>query len=169
MKLHFLRKIYLNEGKIKVAIENQTREDKDIIYGGQSIKKRLGAVGRKTRDYDIFSKKPKLSARKIEKKLDKVYGMDAFYVKPAEHPETIKVMHIGIDKKAKTKDDYNVIDYSPTPKPTPRFDIINGIRYRKLSAEKKAKLKSLKDKEYEFRHPKDKEDLQRIKFEEGFI
>ena len=42
-------------------------------------------------------------------------------------------------------------------------EIINGIRYAKISSTKQDKIKSLKDKQYAFRHAKDREDLNRIK------
>ena len=159
--------VFLNKGKTQKAILEQTKEEGNVIYGGRSIQKRIGVFSRPTEDYDIFSKKPKKSAVKTEKKLDKLHQDDLFYVKRAIHPGTWKVMSKGRDLKQNTKDDYGVVDYSKFPKPTPKFEVIDGVKYRSLAAEKKAKMKSLRDKEFAFRHKKDREDLNRIKLASG--
>ena len=98
-----------------------------------------------------------------EKILDKTYGSNHYYAKPALHPGTWKVMSKGIDGRKGTKDDVGIIDYTKIPRPRPRFVVINGVRFRRISQEKKAKYKALKDKTEKFRHKKDREDLDRIK------
>jgi len=150
--------------KIKETILNQTRKDKNIIYGAQSIKKQLGILGRETQDYDIFAKKPKTSALKTDRRLDKIWGSNHFYVKKAEHKGTWKVMNKGLDGKKGTRDDVGIVDYTKMSRPTPRYVVIEGARYRILSQEKKAKYKSLRDKKMKFRSEKDREDVERIKF-----
>ena len=159
--------IFLNEEKRKRAILNQTKKEKNIIYGAQSIKKQVGIFSRGTQDYDIFSKKPKQSANTTDKNLDKIYGWNYHYVKPALHPGTWKVMARGTDMKKGTKDDVGIVDYSKIPIPTPRYRRIDGVRYRRLSQEKKAKYRALRDSTQKFRHQKDKEDLERIKIATG--
>lgn len=155
------------QGQIDNVILNQAKREKNVIYGARSIQKQIGIYSRPTQDWDIFSTKPKKSAMNTEKSLDKSWNGDFFYVKPALHPGTIKVMSKGSDGIKGTKDDYGVVDYSNMPKPKPKYVVYNGVRYRKLTKEKKAKYKSLKDKTQEFRHQKDNEDLQRIKFATG--
>ena len=152
---------------VERTILDQAKHENEIIYGAQSIKKQTGIFSRKTSDYDIFSLSPKKSAKKIEKKLDNVYGWNNFYVKPAMHPGTYKVMDVGMDGKPKTDDDVGVADYTVMPKPKPKFVNINGVKYRDLRYEEKAKIRSIKDKSYAYRHEKDKEDLARIKLFEG--
>ena len=158
------RKNYLmDEGRIPGEIKKQVRENKSIIYGAQSIKRQLpGYLFRDTKDYDIFSRNPKKSARQIEKKLDKSFGGDYFFVKPAMHPGTMKVKSVGLDLRKNTKDDEDVADFTKTPRQRPRTIIIDDIKYTKLSESIKDKRRSLADKESAFRHKKDRWDLNRI-------
>ena len=84
-----------------------------------------------------------------------------FYHKPAKHKGTWKVKTIGDDLLKDTQDDEEVADFS-TPEKKYKYETINGIRYRVLKEEINAKKRSLADKEMEFRHKKDKGDLDRI-------
>ena len=143
------------------VIESQVRKDKNIIYGARSIKKRLGWFGRETSDYDIYSNSPRKSALKLDRTLDKGSNSNSFYTKPAEHKGTYKVMNIGFDRKKGTDDDYGVADFTKQAGKI-KTTTIQGIRYDRLSEERKNKLKSLKDKKMAFRHEKDRNDLNRI-------
>jgi hypothetical protein len=150
------------------TIKNQAKREKNIIYGARSVQAQIGFIGsRPTDDWDIFSKKPKKSAMKTERVLDRLWGYDKFYTKPAMHPGTFKVMNKGFDNRKGTKDDYGVVDYTKMPKPPPRTINILGNRYRKLSQEKSSKFKALRDKTQKFRHQKDREDVERIKLITG--
>lgn len=155
---------FINKGKVEKSILDQAKKEKSIIYGARSIQKQIGIFSRHTEDWDILSKKPRKSAFTTEKNLDKIHGTDYYYVKPALHPGTWKVMEKGFDGKKGTKDDVGIVDYTKIPKPVPPFIRVGGIRYRSLGQEKKAKKKSIKDPQYKFRHEKDKEDVNRIKF-----
>lgn len=143
-------------GKI---IKECTKKEGNIIYGARSIQAQLGLISRETEDYDIFSKNPKKSANKTEKKLDKSIGFDYYYTEPAMHPGTYKVKTKGYDMKKGTKDDEGIADYTTTPKPKPKVKVIGGLMYRDLKEEIAAKKRSLADKQYAFRHPKDQRDL----------
>ena len=154
---------FLNKGNI---IKKQVRNNNSIIFGGQAIKKHIGFLARVTQDYDILSKAPKKSARQLERNLDTQKGTDNFYIKPALHPGTTKVMHVGSDMVKGTRDDITIADFS---KPRKGFKTkrIEGIRYAALSEIKKDKLRSLRSQEFAFRHMKDRDDLNRIKIAEG--
>lgn len=145
-------------------ILGQTKKEKNIVYGAQSIKKQTGLWGRDTFDFDIFSRKPIISARKTERKLDKNVDGDSFFVEKAKHKGTYKVKYVGYDLKKNTKDDISMVDYTGMPYPLPKTKIINGVRYRELSEEERKKIKILKQKSMKFRHQKDRDDLNRIKF-----
>ena len=149
-------------------IKTQAREEKSIIFGARSIQAQIGTIAaRDTVDWDIFTSTPKKSALKTEKKLDNLYGSNRFYTKPALHAGTHKVMNIGGDGRKGTRDDFGVVDYSKMPKPRPRTILIQGNRYRELPTEKARKFKALRDKTQKFRHEKDREDVERIKFITG--
>ena len=143
------------------------KKEKDIVYGARSIQRQTGIVSRPTSDWDIFSNKPKSSAEKTEHALDKSAGKNLYYTKPAIHAGTYKVEFVGKDMKKGTKDDVGIADFTTMPKPKPATINLGGILYRKLSGEKKAKMKALKDPTQEFRHAKDQEDFNRIELGEA--
>lgn len=157
-----VRKFLLRDATEK-AILNQAKEEKNIVYGGQSIKKQIGIYARPTQDYDIFSLRARKSAYRTEKRLDKLHGFNMFYVKPAKHKGTYKVMDYGTDGKRGTSDDENIVDYTKMPRPAPKYLELDGVRYRELRYEARAKRLTLKDAAYQFRHAKDNEDLIRMK------
>lgn len=148
---------------IGTFIENQARKNNEIIYGARSLKKQIGlfSLARPTSDYDVYSSKPKRSAVKIEKTLDQSSGGNNYYVKPALHPGTYKVIDVGFDQKKNTRDDFGVVDYTK-PDRRIKFKKINGIKYAAISEIVKDRKKSLADKESAFRHPKDRRDLSLI-------
>lgn len=149
-------KIFIFKPIIDKTIKKQAKKRESIIYGARALRAQMPLfLTRPTGDWDVFSKRPKRSARRLEKKLDKRFG-DHFYVKPALYPGTHKVM------ARVPGPDLNIADYTEKPKGI-KFVMINGIRYRTLGQEKKARRKSLKDKAYEFRHGKDRFDLASIK------
>ena len=140
-------------------ILKQAKDKGQIIYGARSIQAQLGVVSRQTEDWDVFAKQPQSSAKKVEKQLDKQIGFDYYYTQPGMHKGTYKVKSRGYDLRKGTKDDEGIADYTTTPRPTPKFVMINGIRYRKLNEEKRAKAKAIRDPNYKFRRQKDSNDL----------
>ena len=152
--------------KISKIIEAKVRQDESIIYGARAMNRQIaGLVSRPTEDYDIYTNQPRKTALFIEKKLDRevALGRNDYYVKPAIHGGTWKVMYVGYDKKKGTPDDKGIVDYT---KPTTKIKVVrlNGISYEALSNIVKVKKAILKDKESKYRWEKDRNDLIRIKF-----
>jgi len=144
-------------------IENEIKKEGNIIYGARSIMKQVPTfVRRETEDYDVYSKRPLRSAKRLERKLDKQAKCDYYYVKPAQHKGTYKVMDRGKNLKDKS-DNRGVADFTLMPKPKPKTIKIKGTNYTRLNVERKAKRSALKDKTQKFRHEKDRDDLRRIK------
>jgi len=148
-------------------ILNQAKKNKSVIYGGQAIKKHIGFIARPTKDYDILSKKPRKHAIQLERTLDKKSGGDFYYTQPALHKGTHKVKHIGVDKIKETEDDFGIADYTK-PIRKHKTKTIDGIKYVTLNEIKKDKKRALSLKKFEFRHQKDREDLNRIKLAKSF-
>ena len=153
---------------VKRKILSETKRKKDIIFGGRSIQKRIGIFSRPTEDYDIFTNKPKRSAKVMQRKLDNIAGFNYYYAKKGQHKGTHKVMGRGADQRKGTRDDEGVIDYSRTPRPRPRSTKIGGVKYRIITEEVRAKKKAIKDPAFKFRKKKDQEDLHRIRNERTF-
>lgn len=146
-------------------ILNIAKQRKQIIYGARSIQKQASLLARDTKDYDIFDKNPKKSAKLLQKILDKNARFDYYHMKEAEHKGTWKVKGRGNDNTRNTEDDESIADYTKPDKKI-KYVIIDGIRYRILKEELKRKIATTKDPEYEFRKKKDQDDINRIK---GFI
>ena len=145
--------------KIDNIIRSKVKKDKDVIHGGRAMNAQLPApFQRRTMDYDIYSVSPKARARQLESELDKAAKGDYYYMKPAMHPGTFKVMDVGFDNKKGTPDDFGIADYS---KPGRKIKAvkIKGIKYAHLSERKRDAKRSLGEKEFEYRHEKDRRDL----------
>jgi|26BtaG_2_1085354.scaffolds.fasta_scaffold01215_2 hypothetical protein len=149
-------------GLTKEQIIKFIKKHKHIVYGSTSINAQSSfPLIRHSSDFDIFTKSPNRSANELDRKLDKTRGGDYHYVKPAIHKGTFKVMDIGFDLKPRTEDDFNLADFSRIPRNL-KIKIINGIRYASLDFTKKTKQRILKNKKFDYRHKKDREDLKLI-------
>lgn len=143
-------------------ILNHTKKKKNIIYGAQSVKKQLGLIGRQTNDYDIYSKQPKKDSIEVTNKLNRVSQTKIYYnILSKHHKGTYKIYYVGLDGIPYTKDDKGIIDYTEMKKGV-KYVIINGVRYSLLKNTIKDKKIALADKQYAFRHEKDRADLNRI-------
>ena len=144
------------------TIKGVAKKRKQVVYGARSIEAQNNLFARDTKDWDVFDKNPKQVAKMVEKILDKQMKANYFYSEEALHKGTWKVKGIGNDRIRGSEDDESIADYSKLEKGVP-FVVKNGVRYRKLREEIMAKKKSVADPEFEFRHKKDKDDLNRIK------
>lgn len=153
-------KLLTNKKEIEKIIKNQVKMDDDIVFGSHAMNAQLHPFFRRQAgDYDVLSNNPKKDARKLERQLDKLFGGDHFFTKPAIHPGTFKVQHRGFFKD-NPRDDIQIADFSKGKVPNKR---VNKIKVEKLSNIIKTKKKILKDPESKFRHEKDRNDLKRIR------
>lgn len=155
---------FLNKDEI---IKNTLSQKKAVIIGGQSINAQIGGVfARPTNDYDAVAKNPQQVAVAVKNKLNKTSGSDDYYVQPSVfHPVTKKVYWEGWDGQKRTSDDVAILDVSPLKKGL-KTTKVGGLTYVSLSETIKDKERALRDKQYEFRHKKDKGDIDRIKLSE---
>ncbi len=152
------KKFYKDRSKVKEVILKNARRKGHIIFGARSVNQQIPKFLHKhTEDYDIFSKTPETTAKRVEKKLDKSFGGNFFSVKEALHKGTFKVQN-NVTKS-------NVADYSKPDRKVP-FVKRKGVKYAKLSFQKEQIKKSLSDPASKFRHNKDLESRQRIKIAE---
>lgn len=159
MKQKLFNGFFVDENKV---IKDFVRKNKLTVYGARAIKAQAGLHGRPTQDYDIYSKIPRNHAKKLERRLDKVANQNLYFTKPAVHRGTWKVRHIGADRRANTRDDLEVADFSrPTRKM--RTVRINGISYVHYKETLQDKRNSLRDTQYKFRWSKDRDDIMRIR------
>ena len=145
-------------------IKSHLRKTKNIVYGARAMNAQLPLhLRRNTDDYDVYAKKPRKAAKKMERHLDKHYGGDYYYVKPALHPGTFKVVDKGLDRKPNTEDDYAIVDYTKPNRKIKHMEK-DKIRYARLSERRKDIRRSLEDKESAYRHQKDRADLERLRY-----
>lgn len=155
-------KLRFKEHDVRLTLLRQARKEGNIVFGGQAIKKRLGILARRTKDFDFFSRTSRKSALKAEMNLNRVFRDNVFFTKKGTNPGTFKVKHKGNDLLPNTNDDIGVADFTLTPRPPPKFFVSKGVRFRTLREELNAKKRLVKNKEFLFRREKDLEDLRRI-------
>ena len=144
-------------------ILGHTKKNKNTIYGARSIQKQIGQLkARPTQDWDIYSRQPNKHAKQMTSKFNRMSNSNAFYNKPAMHPGTFKVNHVGNDGIRNTKDDIGLVDYTKPPQGI-KIKTIGGVQYSSLANSIKDKKSSLSQQEFAFRHKKDKDDLDRIR------
>ncbi len=156
-------KLRFRRHDVESELLKQARQEGNIVFGGQAIKRKLGINARRTKDFDFFSKTPKKSALIAENNLDKLFRKNVFLVRKAFNPTTYKVKHVGKDMKPRTKDDISIADFTKTKKPEPKTFLFRGVRYRILKEELAAKARLIRAEKFEFRRKKDLEDFLRIK------
>jgi hypothetical protein len=133
----------------------QTTDDRETHYGARALNARFPPyLDRHTRDFDIFTQKPYKDARETERKLDRHFGGNYFYVTEAQHKGTWKV------KAHATGETY--ADYTKAPKQL-RREKIRGIHYPTLGYIEKSLKKTLADPTATNRHQKDLDALNRIR------
>jgi len=151
-------KYHRNKSKTKKVILKNVKKKKHVVYGARALNVFLPSfLDKETQDYDIFSKTPRATAKRVEKKLDKEYGGDFFRVEKAIHPGTYRVKSNITGKE--------VADYTKREKGVEHTTVRN-VNYVTLDWQKKKAKRILKDPEAKFRHQKDKDTLQRIKIHE---
>ena len=158
-----LKNLFRNGDTKRIILSNVQRND-GVVYGATAAQMRMGSNARQTRDVDAFVRNPRRVAQQTEKQLDSNWGSDQFYNKQAKHKGTWKVKDKGFDGKMGTDDDKTVADFSPMTKPAPRTSVIGGMKVVELSHVKQTKSKSLENNKFKYRHPKDREDVDRINF-----
>lgn len=154
-KENFLR----NRSKANKVIKKFVKKKNAVLFGGKSINKQVPKFLREpARDYDIFIKNPKKSARELERRLDKRFGGDFYEVERAKHKGTYKIRS-RVSKKG-------IADLSKHPKPKPKTISKKGIKLASLEFQKKKIKESLRNPEAKFRHDKDRFTRLRIKIAE---
>lgn len=145
---------YRGEQDVRATVLNLAAERNQIIYGQRSVNVNLPVpLRRKTKDYDILTKKPKQMAEELVKRLNKEFGEGSFRVEPAKYKKTFKV---------KSKSGETIADYTQTTK-KPKVKNVFGVKYANLGYQERKIRKILKDEASKFRYEKDLDTLERIR------
>lgn len=138
---------------IRAKILDMAQKKGQVIYGARSVNKQLPInLQKKTKDYDIYTKKPKLSAEELAKSLNKEFNTNEFKVVKGKFEKTYKVK----------RGDETIADYtSTTKKPKSINDF--GVKYANLDYQEKRIKRILKDESVSYRWDKDRDTLNRIK------
>jgi len=129
-------------------------EKGQVIHGAMATNVQLPSHLRsKTKDYDIFTTKPKKSAIEMAKKLNKAVGSKRYIVVKGQHKGTYKI---------KTQEGKTIIDYTQL-KRKPKTKKIYGIEYHDIKSIKRHTKRLIKKPETEFRREKDMSTLERIR------
>lgn len=157
-----LEKYYKRKHLIAPIIRNYLRKEKKVLYGARALNEHMPPhLDRHTIDFDVYAKKPKLDALKVEKQLDKELGGNYFYVKPAVHKGTWKVVD-SISEEG-------VADFTRVRRKPKHLTTLDGINYARLKDLKRRLKLILKKKRFEHRWKRAREALKRIKvYEEEY-
>ncbi len=139
---------------IRQVVLDMAEKKGQVIHGARAINIQVPAhLRKKTKDYDVFTKNPKKSARELVNTLKRRLGNgERFKVKKGKHPGTFKVK----------KDDETIADFSQSRRPIKSKTIL-GVKYKDIGTIKKSTQKLVKKTGTEFRREKDISTLQRIK------
>lgn len=152
---------YRNRKRIDATVLKQIKKRKLILFGARSLNRQFPAFLRKeTKDYDVIVTKrnPKTVAMELERRLDKKFKGDVFFVKKGKAPGVYKVQsQLGKE---------GVIDVVKVKEKVP-FIKRRGVRVSTLVYEKRKIRESLSNPEAKFRHDKDRERRGRIKIFES--
>lgn len=128
-------------------------EKGQILHGAMATNVQLPRHLRKeTKDYDIFTHKPKKSATEMVKKLNRAIGDDRYKVVKGKHKGTYKI---------KTEEGKTIIDYTQLKREL-KTKKIYGNEYHDITAIKKNVKRLIKKPETEYRREKDVGTLRRI-------
>jgi hypothetical protein len=130
-------------------------KDGEIIQGERSLEAQIpDKYKRDTQDYDVYSPSPEQSAEETEKELDWEFGGDYFRVKEGKHKGTYKVVS-NIDNEGWA-------DYTKPSERIPKTKIGN-THYTTLKFELEKAIRTLKQKQYAYRHEKERNKIKRLK------
>ena len=129
-----------------------------IVHGGRAQNAQLPRpLERKpTKDWDVFSKNPKLRATQLEKKLDKRFRGDFFKVKKGA---TVK---LKVHKVVSNIDGESVADFS-LPDRQVGFVAKRGVRFALLKDQFERAKANVKDPDKKFRRAKDMSLIRRVR------
>lgn len=152
---------YKNRKKIDRIVINEIKKKKLILFGARSLNRQLPPfLQKETKDYDVIVTKrnPKVVAKELERRLDKKFKGNLFFVEKGKSKGVYKV------KRSLGKE--GVIDVVKTKEKVP-FVKRKGIKVSTLEFEKRKVRESLSDPKSSFRHDKDRERRGRIKIGEN--
>ena len=129
-----------------------------IVHGTRATNVQLPRdLKRKTTDWDVFVKKPRLRAEQLEKVLDKRFGGDFFRIKKGTASPEIKVWKV----KSNVTDE-TLIDFASTNRKVKSISK-RGVRFATLKDQQMIAERNIKKPGLKFRRAKDKDLLNRIK------
>ena len=149
---NFHRMKHLIGGWVRKTIQGPN----EVIHGARSVNAQVGSQHLKTqtRDYDVFSNKPRQSALQTERFIDKRMGFNAMQTKKGKSQGTYRVKSIATGK--------TYADYTKPQKKVPSV-VINGKRYSTLDYEKAHAQQVIKNQSATHRLQQDIDKLNRIK------
>ncbi len=148
---------YKNRGKIDDLIVREIKKRKLILFGARSLNRQLPKFLKKeTKDYDIIvtKREPQQVAKELERKLDKRFKGNLFFVEKGKAK--------GVYKVKRTLGKEGIIDVVKVQEKVP-FVKRRGVRVSTLDFEKAKIKESLANPEAKFRHDKDRERRERIR------
>ncbi len=133
-----------------------------IVHGGRAQNVQLPRfLERKTKDWDVFVRFPRLRALQLEQKLDKKFRGDFFSVKKGRGSPGIRVFKVRSNINGE-----GIVDFA-TPNRDVPFISKRGVNFATLKDQVERARKNIRDPKRLFRRGKDLDFLKRVnQFEE---
>ncbi len=141
------------------VIRGQLAKNKiGIVHGTRATNAQLPSfLKRKTRDWDVFVRRPGLRALQLERALDRKFGGDFFRVKKGKGSPGVKVFKI----KSNITDE-GFVDFATIKRKVP-FVSKRGVKFATLADQKMIASMNVRNPAKAFRREKDQDLLTRIK------
>lgn len=132
-----------------------------IVHGTRATNSQLPTfLNKKTQDWDVFVKKPKVRAMQVEQVLDKKFRSDAFRIVKGKGSPGILVYKVKSNVTNET-----FIDFAKPKRKVPSV-AKRGVKFATLKDQKTRALENVRNPKLQFRREKDLNLLKRInKFE----
>ena len=146
--------------ELEPTILGHTKKRRNVVHGCKSVNKQVGpAFSRPTRDWDLWSRRPKEHAFELQGLLDKQTGGDNFYDSSIPLTGTNETVYRVISRL----DGKEVADFMRMPSKTKGlYKVIGGVRYETLDHAKRVYREILNNPQLRHRHGKTVRDLERI-------
>lgn len=141
-----------NDLKVRGVILDTAQREKQIIHGSRAFNIQSPVYLRKeTKDWDVFTKKPKKYAEQVAKRLSRILGKKVDVIR-GKHKGTYKVR----------VNEETIVDYTQL-KRKPKTKSSWGVKVKDIKSIKKNVKRLIKSPKTEYRREKDLDTLERIR------
>lgn len=143
---------------IEAIVKKSVQHSDQVVHGGQAVNVQVPRKFRKgDTDWDIYARRAKENADRIEDALDSLLGCDMFYCRVEKLPDG-RMMYRVISRATQR----SVIDYIPNRNQYPPYIIVENIKFETIYSLREKAMRNLQRAQSEERRREIVADLRRI-------